>query len=142
MSRWLIVTASALVVVMVWVGVLLLRDRAPARSWVERRGATLIVHGRGADAELGHLAAGRYKITIDENQNGCADSLSLFGEDGVEWYRLNPHLINIEGFATTRPIPGQRYRMHVDALNLGGLGPRTTPTPVSNCSWVFELAPA
>jgi hypothetical protein len=108
---------------------------------VEHRGTTLIIHGHGADAELGYLPAGRYELTIDYNQNGCADSLSLLGEDGVEWFRLDPHLVNYRDFARTRQVPAERYVMHVDALEHGGLGPRTTPTPIRDCSWVFELAP-
>jgi hypothetical protein len=143
LNRWLPVTAGAIVVLTVAVGLLLLQTRQPGTSWVEHRGSMLIVHGRGSDAELGYLAAGRYEVTIDQNQDGCADSLSLVGADGVEWFRLDPHLINYKEFARTTQLPAQRYVMHVDAYHEGnGLGPRATPSPVSRCAWVFELAPA
>lgn len=142
MNRWLLLTASSLVVLVVAIGILLLRNSAPASSWVEHRGMTLIIHGRGSDAELGYLAAGRYELTIDANQDGCADSLSLVGSDGIEWFRLDPHLMNYKDFARTPQIPGQPYVMHVDALAGRGLGPRTTPSPISGCTWIFELAPA
>lgn len=143
MNRRLLVTGGAVVLLLIaGAGALLLRPQASAPSWVEHRGTTLIVHGHGPDAQLGYLSPGRYEVTIDENQYGCADSLSLFGEDGVEWFRLDPHLNNYKAFARTRQIPGQRYVMHVDALDTGGLGPPTTPTPISECVWTFELAPA
>ena len=143
MNRWLLVTAGAIVVLTVAVGLLLLQTRRPATSRVEHRGSTLIVHGRGSDAELGYLATGRYEVTIDQNQDGCADSLSLVGADGVEWFRLDPHLTNYKEFARTTQLPAQHYVMHVDAYQQGnGLGPRVTPRPVTGCAWVFELAPA
>ena len=141
MKGW-IVALSALVLFAGAAAALLLRSATPSVSRVEHHGKTLIVYGHGPDAELGYLAAGRYELTIDQNENGCADSLSLMGKDGVEWFRIDPHLANYKDFARTRQIPGQRYVMHVDALEHGGLGPRTTPSPISNCAWTVELAPA
>ena len=125
------------------VGIVLLFLRgSSSTSFVERHGATLIVHGQGAQADLGYLAAGRYELTIDQNEAGCANSVTLTGEDGVEWFQLDPHLINYKDFATTRRIPGQRYWMRVSTyFGGGGLGPRATPTPIASCSWVFELTP-
>ena len=143
MNRRMVVAGRACVVLLLaGLGALLLRNQSPAPSWVEHRGTILIIHGRGPDAQLGYLPAGGYELTIDENRDGCADSLSLFGDDGVEWFRLDPHLINYKAFARTRQIPGQRYVMHVDSLDVGGLGPRSTPSPISDCVWTFELAPA
>lgn len=141
MNRWPVVTVGALVLVIAGVGALLVSNSASRPSWVEHRGKSLIVHGRGSAAELGYLA-GIYELTIDQNDNGCVDSLSLVGEDGVEWFRIDPHLVNYRDFAKTRAIPGQRYQMQVAALVHGGLGPRMTPKPIRDCTWVFELAPA
>jgi hypothetical protein len=142
MNRWLVVTVGALVLLITGVGALLLWNQASRPSWVEHRGKSLIVHGRGSAAELGYLAGGRYELTIDQNDDGCVDSLSLVGEDGFEWFQIDPHLVNYKDFAKTREIPGQRYQMQVAALVHGGLGPRMTPRPIRDCTWVFELAPA
>jgi hypothetical protein len=139
----MIVALCGLVLLIAGGVVLSLRDRTPAVSQVEHRGSRLIVYGHGADADLGYLAAGRYELTIDDNRDGCANRVTLDGEDGTRWLDLDPHLINYRDFATTREIPGQRYSMHVQTFFGGaGLGPRPTPSPISDCVWVFELAPA
>jgi hypothetical protein len=123
--------------------VLSLRSQTPADSQVEHRGNRLIIYGHGADADLGYLPAGRYELTIDENRGGCANRVTLDGEDGTRWLDLDPQLINYKDFATTRELPGQRYSMHISSFfGGGGLGPRPTATPVSTCIWILELAPA
>ena len=142
MKAW-IVAVGALVILTIGAAALWLRSDQPPMSRVEHNGKTLIIHGRGASADLGYLAAGRYQLTIDENWDGCANRVTLVGEEGTTWLDLDPHTINYKDFATTRVIPAQRYSMEVSTyFGGGGLGPRPTPFPIGDCSWVFELAPA
>jgi hypothetical protein len=143
MNRWLVVALCVLVLLIGGGVVLSLRNEPPAGSRVEHRGNTLIIYGRGSEADLGYLAAGRYELTVDQDYDGCADGLTLIGDDGVKRFWLNPSLINYRDFGTIREFPGQHYLLHVDVYFGGsGLGPRTTPSPLSVCTWVFELAPA
>lgn len=143
MNRWMIVALCGLVLVIAGGVVLSLRNQTPAVSQVEHRGTTLIIYGRGSEADLGYLPAGRYELTVDQDRNGCANGLTLVGDDGVKRYWLNPSLINYRDFGTIREFPGQRYRLQVDVyMGASGLGPRSTPSPISDCTWVFELSPA
>jgi hypothetical protein len=142
-NKWLVVAVSGIILVITGGVVLSLRNQTPAVSQVEHRGNRLIIYGHGEDADLGYLPAGRYELTIDENRGGCANRVTLDGEDGTRWLDLDPHTINYKDFATTREMPGQRYSMHISTgFTGGGLGPRPTPSPVSTCSWILELAPA
>ena len=142
MKAW-IVAVGALVILAIGAAALWLRNERPSASRVEHHGKTLIVYGRGASADLGYLAAGRYELTIEENWDGCANRVTLVGEDGTTWLDLDPHTINYKDFARTREVPAQRYSMQISTyFGGGGLGPRPTPFPISDCSWIFELAPA
>jgi hypothetical protein len=142
-NRWLVVAVSGIILLIAGGVVLSLRNQTPAVSRVEHRSNTLIIHGRGSEADLGYLPAGRYELTVDQDYDGCADGLTLIGDDGVKRFWLNPSLINYRDFGTIREFPGQHYKLDVDVyFGGGGLGPPTTPSPLSACTWVFELAPA
>lgn len=141
MKRWLVIGTVGLAALAA--GIALVLGLPPGSTFVERHGSTLIIHGRGSEADLGYLAAGRYRLTIDQNDGGCADSVTLVGQDGVRWFQVDLHDINYQDFDTTPSLPGQHYWMSVlTFFRGGGLGPppTATPTPASECTWVFELA--
>lgn len=142
MNRWTVAAIIVLTIFAIGASALVLWNGTGAGSRVERHGTTLIVHGRGSDLDLGYLAAGRYTVWVEQD-HGCATRLTLIGADGADWFTLDFHAINWPHLATTGEIPGQDYRVHTEVFfGGGGLGPRTTPRPISDCTYTYEVAPA
>lgn len=141
MNRWIVAAiAGAGLLAVGAVGLVLVSGAAVPR--VEHRGTTVFVYGRGSDIDIGYIPAGRYEVTVLDD-HGCAERLNLIGADGTQWFSLGFYKINQNHFGTTDQIPGQDYRIHTELKGpAGGLGPPVTPAPLTDCTWIYELAPA
>src|ERR1700737_3562557 len=140
MNRWIVAAIAGLGLLAIGVvGLVLVSAAAIPR--VEHRGTTVFVYGRGSDIDIGYLPAGRYVVTVLDD-HGRAERLSLIGADGTQRFSLDFYAINQNHFGTTAEIPGQDYRIHTDVnFAANDLGPRATPTTVTDCTWIYQLTP-
>ena len=109
---------------------------------VEHRGTTIVVHGHGYGGNMGYLAAGRYRVTVEGpgyGVGGCSIGLHLTGADGVEWLRMIFYTNRDATTALTKELPGQTYNISTDVYFGDGL--LGSPRPAADCSWAYDFTP-